>query len=328
MTKIHWLIPYDNLTEESIVNTNLASIRMRLGAAILSFKQTNFDISFGQNIFDADFIIIGKIGATNNNLRENLWLNQIKEQKKLGKKVILDYTDDHLNFKSPMTSFYEKSLPYVDIAIASSIFLADKLKIKTNLSVEIIPDAIEVPILKPKIKVNNFTNIFWFGHASNINYLIEFINKWTNLKQKVTLFILTNEQGLYMFNQTKFNIDKNLSLKLGLWSIETMINTSKICDFIIIPSNPDDPKKQGVSSNRLITGLALGLPVAASIMSSYKEFSQYFTDIDSEKFLELIDNPTKFHNQVYEAQDKVIPKFTKEVIGQKWIIFLRKLNKE
>ena len=82
MTKIHWLIPYDNLTEESIVNTNLASIRMRLGAAILSFKQTNFDISFGQNIFDADFIIIGKIGATNNNLRENLWLNQIKEQKK------------------------------------------------------------------------------------------------------------------------------------------------------------------------------------------------------------------------------------------------------
>ena len=80
MTKIYWLIPYDNLTEESIVNANLASIRMRLGAAILSSKQTNFSISFGQNIIDADFVVIGKIGTTNNNLREDLWLNQIEQE--------------------------------------------------------------------------------------------------------------------------------------------------------------------------------------------------------------------------------------------------------
>lgn len=326
MTKIHWLIPYDNLTEESIVNVNLASIRMRLGAAILSFKQTNFNISFGQNIIDADFIIIGKIGATNNSLRENLWLNQIEKQKKLGKKIILDYTDDHLNFKSPMTSFYEKSLPYIHAAISSSTFLADKLKQKSKFFIEIIPDAIEVPIFKPKINQNNSKNIFWFGHASNINYLINFISKWRNLKQKTTLFILTNEQGVVIFNQTKFNIDKNLSIRLGLWSIQAMINTSKFCDSIIIPSDPSDPKKAGVSSNRLITALALGLPTAASVMESYKEYAQYFIDIDSEKFIELIDNPDMFHNQVLEAQDKIIPQFTQEAIGQKWINFFEKLS--
>lgn len=326
MTKIHWLIPYDNLTEESIVNANLASIRMRLGVAILGSKQTNFNISYGQNIVDADFIIIGKIGATNNSLRENLWLNQIEEQKKIGKKVILDYTDDHLNFKSPMTSFYERSLPYINFAIASSTFLADKLKIKTNLSVEIIPDAIEVPISRPKINQNNSKNIFWYGHASNINYLINFISKLRNLKQKTTLFILTNEQGIVIFNQTKFNTDKNLSIQLGLWSIQAMINTSKFCDLIIIPSDPSDPKKAGVSSNRLITALALGLPTAATLMDSYKEYNQYFMDIDSEKFIELIDNPNKFHNQVLEAQDKIIPQFTQEAISQKWINFFEKLS--
>ncbi len=326
MTKIHWLIPYDNLTEKSIVNVNLASIRMRLGAAILSSKQTNFNISFGQNIVDADFIIIGKIGTTNNSLRENLWLNQIEKQKKLGKKIILDYTDDHLNIKSPMTSFYERSLPYINIAIASSAFLADKLKIKTNLSVEIIPDAIEVPTFKPKNKRKHSRNIFWFGHASNISYLIEFMEKWRNLKQKTTLFILTNEQGINIFNQTKFNIDKNLSIQLGLWSIQAMINTSKFCDLIIIPSDPSDPKKAGVSSNRLITALALGLPTAASVMGSYKEYAQYFIDIDSEKFIGLIDNPNKFHNQVLEAQDKIIPQFTQEAISQKWINFFEKLS--
>ncbi len=326
MIKIHWLIPYDNLNEESIVNANLASIRMRLGAAILGSRQTNLSISFGQNIIDADFVVIGKIGATNNSLREDLWLNQIEQQKKLGKKIILDYTDDHLNFESPMTSFYERSLPYLKAAITSSPFLADKLKQRIKCFTEIIPDAIEVPIFKPKIKENVSKNIFWFGHASNINYLIKFISKWGNLKWKTTLFILTNEQGIVIFNQTKFNIDKNLSIQLGLWSIQAMVNTSKFCDLIIIPSDPSDPKKAGVSSNRLITALALGLPTAACVMESYKEYDQYFTDIDSEKFIELIDNPDKFHNQVLEAQDKIIPQFTQEAIGQKWINFFEKLS--
>ncbi len=326
MTKIHWLIPFDNLTKESVVNANLASIRMRLGPAVLCSKQTNLSISFGQNIIDSDFIVIGKIGATNNSLRENLWLNQIAQQKKIGAKIILDYTDDHLSFESPMTSFYERSLPYLNAAITSSPFLADKLRQKIKCFTEIIPDAIEVPIFKPKIKENVSKNVFWFGHASNINYLIKFISKWRNLKQKMTLFILTNEQGIVIFNQTKFNIDKNLSIQLGLWSIQAMINTSNFCDLIIIPSDPSDPKKAGVSSNRLITALALGLPTAACIMESYKEYDQYFTDIDSEKFIELIDNPDKFHNQVLEAQDKIIPQFTQEAIGQKWINFFEKLS--
>lgn len=321
---IHWLVPYENPSVDTILNSNLASIRLRLGCLL---RQRNYEVTFGNNIPNKPYaLVIGKIGASNSNIRENLWINQIAEQKNWGAKIILDYTDDHLNFKSPMTSFYEKSLPYIHTAITSSTFLADKLKQKSKFFIEIIPDAIEVPIFKPKIKQNNSRNIFWFGHASNIIYLIEFINEWRNLNQKITLFILTNEQGVVIFNQTKFNIDKNLSIQLGIWSIQTMISTSKICDLIIIPSDSSDPKKAGVSSNRLITALALGLPTAANVMESYKEYNQYFTNINSEKFIELIDNPNSFHNQVLEAQNIIIPQFTQENIGQKWINFFEKLH--
>ena len=321
---IHWLIPYDNPSLETVINSNLASIRLRLGSLI---GQKKLDVTFGNNIQNnPGALVIGKIGTSSNNMRENLWVNQIEEQKRMGTKIVLDYTDEHLNFKSPMTSFYEGSLAYINTAITSSTFLADKLKQKSKISVEIIPDAIEVPIFKPKIRENDSRNILWFGHASNINYLIEFINTFKNMKQKTTLFILTNEQGVNIFNQTKFNIDKSLSIQLGLWSIQAMINTSKVCDLIIIPSDPNDPKKAGVSSNRLITALALGLPTAASVMESYKEYNEYFTDIDSEKFIELIDNPDKFHLQVLEAQNRIIPQFTQEAIGQKWINFFEKLH--
>ncbi len=324
MKAIHWLIPYDNPSSDTPFNSNLASIRLRLGCLL---RQKNYEVTFGNNIPNNPYaLVIGKIGSSNSNTRENLWINQIGEQKKQGARIILDYTDDHLNFESPMTSFYEKSLSYLDAAITSSPFLADKLRQKSKISVEIIPDAIEVPIFKPEIRENVSRNIFWFGHASNIIYLIEFIKTFRNMKQKITLFILTNEQGVNIFNQTKFNIDKNLSIQLGLWSIQTMINTSKVCDLIIIPSDPSDPKKAGVSSNRLITALALGLPTAASVMDSYKEYNQYFTNIYSEKFIELIDNPDKFHHQVLEAQNRIVPQFTQEAIGQKWINFFEKLH--
>ena len=323
MKAIHWLIPYDNPSSDTPFNSNLASIRLRLGCLL---RQKNYEVTFGNNIPNNPYaLVIGKIGSSNNNTRENLWINQIGEQKKEGTKIILDYTDDHLNFESSMTSFYEKSLSYLDAAITSSPYLASKLKQKSKIPIEIIPDAIEVPIFKPKIRENSSRNIFWFGHASNISYLIKFMKKFRNLKQKTTLFILTNEQGINILYQTKFNIDKNLSIQLGLWSIEAMIGTSKICDLIIIPSDPNDPKKAGVSSNRLITALALGLPTAASLVKSYKEYNQYFTDIDSEKFIELIDYPDRFHNQVLEAQNRIIPEFTQEAIGQKWINFFEKL---
>ncbi|MEY4921060.1 MAG: hypothetical protein RLZZ564_588 [Pseudomonadota bacterium] len=324
MKSIHWLVPYDNPSLDDILNSNIASIRLRLACFL---RSKNYEVTFGNNIKNNPCaLVIGKIGASNSNTRENLWINQITEQKKVGAKIILDYTDDHLNFESSMTSFYEKSLPYIHAAITSSTFLADKLKQKSKFFIEIIPDAIEVPIFKPKIKENVSKNIFWFGHASNIDYLIKIISKWRKLKQKTTLFILTNEQGVVIFNQSKFNIDKNLSIQLGLWSIQAMINTSKFCDLIIIPSDPSDPKKAGVSSNRLITALALGLPAAASVMESYKEYDQYFTDINSEKFIELIDYPDRFHNQVLEAQNRIIPEFTQEAIGQKWINFFEKLH--
>ena len=47
---------------------------------------------------------------------------------------------------------------------------------------------------------------------------------------------------------------------------------------------------------------------------------------DLEKFIELIDNPDKFHHQVLEAQNRIVPQFTQEAIGQKWINFFEKLH--
>jgi hypothetical protein len=104
-----------------------------------------------------------------------------------------------------------------------------------------------------------------------------------------------------------------------------MISTSKFCDLVIIPSDTKDIKKRGASSNRLITALALGLPVACDLIDSYKEFSNYFTDIRSENFFTLLDTPNIFHGQVIAAQKNIVPQFSQNIICQKWLNFFDSL---
>ena len=129
-----------------------------------------------------------------------------------------------------------------------------------------------------------------------------------------------------MLDISKFYLPSNLTLEVRTWSIDEMIHTAKICDLAIIPSDPNDPQKAGVSSNRLITALALGLPTAADIISSYKEFNEFFIDIRSKQFLNLLNNPDYFHSQVFKAQKEIVPLFFQDIICQKWIDFFSKLK--
>ncbi len=325
--KIHWLLPFkiDDLSQ--IKEINLASVRLRLGAIIQNISDTSLEINVGENIVNnPEVLVIGKLKSTNNQAIK-FWLDKIKLAKDNGAKIIIDYTDNHLvgsdSFYKPL---YEELFTYADEAVVSSSFLKLQLATKFKNSIEIIEDAIEIASIKPKIKNSNSRNILWFGHASNINYLIQFINNWSNLKNTTVLYILSNEQGLAILNQTHFDIPKNLSIQIGIWSINTMLNAANLCDLAIIPSDANDPRKAGASSNRLITTLALGLPTAADMIDSYKDFNKYYVDIRSEKFTNLLENPNAFHSLISEAQEKIVPNFTQKATSQKWIRFFSSLN--
>ena len=98
-----------------------------------------------------------------------------------------------------------------------------------------------------------------------------------------------------------------------------MIVAAKHCDLCIIPSDPNDPRKAGVSSNRLLTALALGLPTAADMMDSYKPYAQFFTDIRGPEFSQLLQDPTQFHDRVLAAQAGPVMEHSMEKIGAKWV---------
>lgn len=322
LAHIHFLLQSFDQGLESILSSNLASMRLRIGPAIRGLVGHGEKVTFGELITNSpDKVVITKIGANNIQARQIQWLQEIECAKLSGAKIFMDYTDHHLGFESSMSDFYRNVLSMVDVAITSSRMMRQNLAQHYHGNIELIEDAIEYfpQDVKP---VNKPTTLLWFGHASNIEYLISFIKSGFRAGDQIRLIILSNEAGLDFFSKVQLSSDAEIQIQLGIWSPETMVHASRMADACIIPINNADPKKSGASSNRLITALALGLPVAAGPLDSYKDFKKYYVDIDDEEFATLIRDPSIFHDQVRLAQLDFVPKYSIQNITGKWVKLL------
>lgn len=325
---IHWLIPFSKIEFEEIKNSTIASIRLRAAVVADFFFKIGLKLTFGEKVEDeANTLLIGKIGTSEIKERSDNWLKIISHAKKKGAKIILDYTDHHLGFDSPMKEFYRSVLTYIDQATVSSNYLGQMLKNFFSGNIEVIPDPIEIPIyIEKKQFNNNYRSVLWFGHSSNILYLVKLINNLDTFKIPIELRILSNEQSLLVLQKINTKRLNNIKIKFDFWSVDKMILTAKDCDICIIPSDINEVKKMGVSSNRLLTALALGLPTAADMLPSYKIFNEYFTDIRSSGFNELMLNPSKFTKHVKKAQKNILPLYNFENIGKIWHKFLKNIT--
>lgn len=318
--KAHWLIPgkFDDISILS--NSMLASIRLRSNICSDYLTRSNFFVTAGDFPgSDIDILFIGKIGADCSLGRSQLWKDTIKRHSE-NSLIILDYTDNHLATPfSPMGQFYSDILYSLDGSTASSYFLAKALNTYWPGEVNVIEDPIDVPIIaKIKYSQNETPTILWFGHSSNIIYLINFLEN--NLSKNITfnLLLLSNLDGLKLFFGHTLKIQANISISAAEWSTANMISAASECDACIIPSNPSDSRKAGASSNRLITAFALGLPTAASNLSSYLPFQDYYFSLESGDFDFFLSNLTKYRKEVAFAQKRVVPLFSTEMLGNKW----------
>ena len=272
--RLHWLCPGKNSDNIEVLQiSNLASIRMRAAVACRYLNKNGYHITSGDLISDnVDIIVVGKIFR--NQEQFNYWMSQIEKFKNQGARIYLDYTDNHLDFGSPLREFYKSILKVCDCIIVPSHKMGENVRNYWQGTLNIIPDIIEVSIQTPKEQTSEKLNLFWFGHSSNIENLINYLNKESILeKEKIHLIVMSNELGLDFFRK-KINSNHN-NLKLFNWSVELMTSVAKEADICLIPSAINDPKKSGASNNRLLTSLALGLPTLATVLPSYKDFKKY-----------------------------------------------------
>lgn len=315
MTKkhIHWLLPghYNDL--KLLERNLLASIRLR--SFVSSLNHNFYTFSFGESMpLNTNILVIGKIGTFNIDKRGLNWLNQIKMAYYSNCKIILDYTDNHIMLNNPMTLFYKSILPFITYVVTPSEQMSFIFSNFWKGPIYTIQDAIEINT----IKWNDFENknLLWFGHNTNIPFLLKFLNKHHAKLSDYSLKIITNQYGI-----DYFSVHNNYNIKVTtiLWSLDTFVNEASSCDICIIPSDKANLQKQGAGHNRLITSLTLGLPTIATMLPSYEQFKDYFVDIDSLELSRILKNRSLLKSKVILAQKKIVPLFYPKVISRKWL---------
>jgi hypothetical protein len=132
------------------------------------------------------------------------------------------------------------------------------------------------------------------------------------------LIVLSNGPGLEMLASHQQHFRSTIRLDLAEWSLQNMINASLVCHGCLIPSDLNDSRKAGASSNRLITAFALGLPVSADVLESYSPFSDYFHNIRDTPLSEFNKQLASYAKKIELAQENVVPMFSQGVLAQKW----------
>jgi hypothetical protein len=302
--------------------------------ALRAAQTAGWHSSFGpridlKSLGDASCVVVGKPGSNDVEQLGPLWIESLAKAKAVRCQILVDYTDHHLGVSTDLSDFYRKLLPLVDAMIVPSYSLAIQLQAYFSGAVLVVPDALEVPITAP-VRHNHIPpRALWFGHGTNLIHLAKALAPIGRQLRgaPLELRVLSNRQAIEQFKRALTAIPDGISLKAGDWSLPAMQAHAAACDFCLLPSDPSDPRKLGVSSNRLLTALAMGLPVAASPLASYKQFSEFFVDLEVGGLSELASAPARFHDMVVRAQQTVLPDYLAPSMQMRWLDCLGALMK-
>ena len=197
--------------------------------------------------------------------RRGIWLEKIDRLEKRNKILLLDYTDNHFSKVGVVGEFYREIKPSVSGLILPSEKMKENIANEWSGFTRVIPEPVEVDFLDPERPKPNYTEMtaLWFGHVSNLQYLLNYIVTSMHQCPPRRLIILTNNMPTEAVRESAKKAPKGLEIKLGQWSKDNMRRAAKASHYVLIPSAKDDPRKSGVSPGRLLTSLALGLPVIA-----------------------------------------------------------------
>ena len=339
---IAWLISNLRTNEfAELFNTELASTRMRAGVCISGCQKAGLTVlppNYRDPSHDPDVVFMAKFVPDSNTgqylddsgVRRGLWLRKIDSLVRKNKKLILDYTDNHFTKEGIVGDFYREIKDVV-----SGLILPSQ-KMKTNVVhdwgrfTSIIPEPVEVDFIKPDRKKPDYSEMtaLWFGHISNLTYLIDYMVDKMHEKPPKNLIILTNNMPKEAVREGAKRAPKNMNISLAPWSQDNMRKAAKVSHYCVIPSSRIDPRKNGVSPGRLLTSFALGLPVIAEGLDSYLPFSKFFAIVGSEDAKILAENPGSYHEKVFKAQDIVREKYTVGAIEKEWASVVKSFFEE
>lgn len=334
-----WLIPpvvADDIAgkppETALLASHLASVRLRTGVAATAWQRAGQHNVFAvpdraDALAQVDFsmvrlCVVGKLFL---DVQPDDWLAACVRARDSGARLALDICDYPFAQRPPeVVRFYEGALRIADAVTVNSARMAELMAQHTALTPQIIEDAILVAPRRPEFAPGKVLELLWFGHVNNVRYLERMMDALVaySATQRCRLTIVTEAgQGL---EQAVRNITASCAPRLEArftpWSIDATRIALRQCDLVLIPGDPTDPLKSGVSSNRLAEALQAGRLPVASPLASYLPFGQsaWLGEDLVEGICWAMAHRGEVQVRIRSGQQLVAERLAQEAIGRQW----------
>lgn len=302
---------------------------------------TTFHLSEFNQLQDFDLCVASKMRShesMDDNLFSQFHTCCALHLKRHGTKLITIYSDNITELKSFDSELYKNLLYLSDHVITPSkkLKLSASKAISKTLPISIIEDPCQLRKQDfNKLSPGETIQILWFGNFPNLKYLLNEIKGLFNQSSQSNTFqltILTSQSGLD-YVQRKFNsrsIPKHWSLRLVLWNInkqpEQLESELSRANITLLPSDPLDPRKNGVSHNRLLDSIQSGCIAIASPVDSYVELSKVC--LIGENFPKLLNFAVESYPRLCikytKLRDTALQRFSPTLNVKKWEMVIQK----
>ena len=264
----------------------------------------------------AQAVVVGKLLAQHGFERvTGQALELIARLRARGVVVLADYSDDH--FAHPVLGPAYRSLANsVDRVIASTAGLAEVVGQQTTVPVSVVTDPVEGLRAEPRRPGHAPHQLLWFGHALNLetlNYgLPQLERAKTNVAYSLTLMTAPGTGAEHLASE--------LAGRFRAWSTQALFEELRVCDAVIIPSNPHNPQKAVKSPNRFTEALWGGSFVLAHPLPAYEELADcgWVGEDLGEGLRWYARHADEAVERVRRGQEVIAARFTPQAVAESW----------
>jgi glycosyltransferase involved in cell wall biosynthesis len=331
--------------EHALLGSPVASTRMRTAVAALEWKRAGNDSLYwnpeapgtGQ---DVDWASVNAcvVPKFHFDAPPEPWLDACRAARRSGRPLVLDvceypFKDDPAarSFYAGIRAFYSEALKICDALVVNSERMAEMMAPHSSRPPLVIDDAILGPARNIEFAPGGRLRLLWFGHGTNLRYLDTCVDALVRFAAQRPCRLTIVSEGSFGAGEVTRAMDARfapaLEARFVEWSLDAMAAALRRCDIVLIPSDPADPFKAGVSANRIAEVLRAGRFPVASPLPAYLPYSEggWLGGDLTEGIRWALANPAEVRARIRRGQAAVGERLAPEKIGRQWRELLESL---
>ncbi len=298
---------------------------------------------------DADIVVIGKFLPGRDLARYQQRAVRLLEQAGVataqGARIVADFNDDH--FDHPQMGTYWRGLAErAQVRVAGSDAMRQRLLAVAGGTAHVVGDPLGAPQGRVRVRrlagrqgsaltrwwrgndsADDRLRLLWFGHPVNwapmAGWLPALARQATQTPLSLSLQVVT--QPLPEITRALAEVTRSsegrLQAECLAWSEATQHAALDRCDIVLIPSDPDDPRKAVKTANRLTDSIHAGRWVVASPLPAYLPWREHASLVDDplEGLAHWLAQPDRIEAALLAGQRRVEERCSVPAIAQAWV---------